>query len=83
MKLHSSFALLGILSLAKPSATTPPAPSVERIRELFSVWKTGEGLEFIYNVRNCKFVVPGSHRFTGVYDRERIHPLRYSFQRAL
>jgi hypothetical protein len=74
MKLHSSFALLGILGLAKPSATTSPAPSVERIRELFSVWETGEGLDFIDNVLTpgCKFVVPGSHRFAGVYDREGI-----------
>lgn len=81
MKLHSSsssFALLGIqlLGLATSSATAAvsPAPSVERIREIFSVWETGEGLDFIDRILapDCKFVVPGSHRFAGVYDREGI-----------
>jgi hypothetical protein len=65
---------LGILSLAKPSKTTSPAPSVERIRELFSAWETGQGLEFIDTVLapDCKFIIPGSPRYAGVYDREGI-----------
>ena len=74
MKLRSSFPLLGMLGLVKPSVTASPAPSVERIRELFSIWETGQGLDFIDNVLapDCKFFVPGSHRFAGVYDREGI-----------
>lgn len=64
--------LMGVLGLSKPSAAASPAPSVERIRELFSSWETGHGLDFIDNVLapDCRFVVPGSHRFAGVYDRE-------------
>jgi hypothetical protein len=74
MKVLSSFLLLGILGMAKPSATASPAPSVERIREIFSAWERGEGLDFIDNVLapDCKFVVPGSHRYAGAYDREGI-----------
>lgn len=74
MKLYLSVAFLGILGLAKPSTTTSPAPSVARIRELFSAWETGQGLDFIDNVlaSDCKFVVPGSHRYAGVFDREGI-----------
>ncbi|PYH34372.1 nuclear transport factor 2 family protein [Aspergillus neoniger CBS 115656] len=51
-----------------------PAPSVERIRELFSPWETGDSLNFIDNVLapDCRFVVRGSHRYAGVYDREGI-----------
>lgn len=76
MKLHSPFLVpLGmILGLGSPATAISSAPSVERIRELFSVWETGEGLEFIDNVLapDCKFLVPGSHRYAGVYDREGI-----------
>ncbi|GAT22240.1 DEAD box RNA helicase HelA [Aspergillus luchuensis] len=51
-----------------------PAPSVERLRELFSPWETGDGLDFIDNVLapDCRFVVRGSHRYADVYDREGI-----------
>lgn len=76
MKLHSS--LLTVLTVqclqCTPINAASPAPSVERMRELFGLWETGEGLDFIDNVLapDCRFAVPGSHRYAGVYDREGI-----------
>ena len=70
MKFYS-IPLIGLATAWAAAPAPAPAPSVERIREIFQVWETGEGLEFIDRIiaPDCKFVVPGSHRYAGAYDR--------------